>query len=36
MCLVIIRAEKGATGTITVKGESKGLKGALVKIDIGN
>jgi beta-galactosidase len=27
MCLVIVAAEKGASGTITVKGESKGLKG---------
>jgi len=28
MCLVIIKADKGASGTITVKGESEGLKGA--------
>jgi beta-galactosidase len=34
LCLVIVAAEKGASGTITVKGESKGLKTAAVKIDI--
>ncbi|OFY64085.1 MAG: hypothetical protein A2V64_12825 [Bacteroidetes bacterium RBG_13_43_22] len=34
MCLVIVAAEIGASGTITVKGESKGLKGAYCKIDI--
>jgi beta-galactosidase len=36
MCLVIVAAEKGATGTITVKGESKGLKSTAVKININN
>jgi beta-galactosidase len=34
MCLVIVAAEKGASGTITVKGESKGLKGASVAIGL--
>lgn len=34
MCLVIVAAEKGATGTITLHGESKGLKGTSVKINI--
>jgi len=34
MCLVIVAAEKGAKGSFTVKAESKGLKGASVKIDI--
>lgn len=36
MCLVIIKADMGASGTITVKGESEGLKGALVKVNIVN
>jgi beta-galactosidase len=35
MCLVIVAAEKGAKGVFTVKAESKGLKGASVKIEIG-
>ncbi|MCX6303151.1 MAG: DUF4982 domain-containing protein [Bacteroidia bacterium] len=34
MCLVIVAAEKGASGTIIVKGESKGLKSSSVKITI--
>jgi beta-galactosidase len=34
MCLVIVAAEKGGTGSFTVKAESKGLKGASVEIDI--
>lgn len=34
MCLVIVAAEKGATGTITLNGESKGLKGTSVKINV--
>ena len=34
LCLVIVAAEKGASGTITLKGESKGLKGASVPINI--
>jgi beta-galactosidase len=34
MCLVIVAAEKGATGSFTVKAESKGLKAAAVKVDI--
>ena len=36
LCLVIVAAEKGATGSFTVKAESKGLKAASVKIDIAN
>ncbi|MGB8490610.1 MAG: beta-galactosidase GalB [Bacteroidales bacterium] len=36
MCLVILKAEKGASGAFTLKAESKGLKGAAVKVDIGN
>ncbi len=32
MCLVIVAAEKGATGPIILKGESKGLKSATVTI----
>jgi beta-galactosidase len=36
MCLVIIKADKGASGTITVKGESEGLKGGLVKVKTEN
>jgi beta-galactosidase len=34
MCLVIVAADKGATGTLTVKAESKGLKTASVKINV--
>jgi beta-galactosidase len=34
LCLVIVAAEKGATGSFTVKSESKGLKAATVKVDI--
>ncbi|HUX57510.1 MAG TPA: beta-galactosidase GalB [Bacteroidales bacterium] len=34
MCLVIIKAEKGATGSFIVKANSKGLKGSAVKINI--
>jgi len=34
LCLVIVRAEKGATGSCVLKGESKGLKSASVKLDI--
>jgi hypothetical protein len=33
---VIVAAEKGATGSFTVKAESKGLKTATVKVDIAN
>ncbi len=36
MCLVIVAAEKGATGSFTVKTVSKGLKTASVKVDILN
>jgi beta-galactosidase len=36
LCLVIVKAEKGGTGSFTVKAESKGLKGAIVKVDIAN
>jgi len=34
MCLVIVAADKGATGSLTVKAESKGLKAGSVKVDI--
>ncbi|MGD0583036.1 MAG: beta-galactosidase GalB [Bacteroidales bacterium] len=34
MCLVIVKAEKGASGTFTVKAASKGLKGAEVIVGI--
>ena len=34
LCLVIVAVEKGATGSFTVKVESKGLKAATVKVDI--
>jgi beta-galactosidase len=34
MCLIIVAADKGAKGSFTVKAESKGLKGASVKVDI--
>jgi beta-galactosidase len=34
LCLVIIAADKGASGTIKLKGESKGLKGSAVTINI--
>ncbi|MGC1389634.1 MAG: beta-galactosidase GalB [Bacteroidales bacterium] len=36
LCLVIVAAEKGATGSFTVKAESKGLKASTVKVDIVN
>ena len=36
LALVIIAAEKDASGSFTVKAESKGLKGAAVKVNIGN
>jgi beta-galactosidase len=36
MCLVIVKAEKGATGSFNVNAVSKGLKGAAVTINIGN
>jgi len=36
MCLVIVAAEKGATGSFTLKAESKGLKTTSVKVDISN
>lgn len=36
LCLVIISAEKGAAGTISVTGESKGLKTGSVSIRIQN
>ena len=35
MCLVIVKADKDANGTFTVKAESKGLKGASVTVKIG-
>jgi beta-galactosidase len=34
LCLVIVAAEKGASGTITLKAESKGLKGAAISIGV--
>jgi beta-galactosidase len=34
MCLVIVAADKGATGTLTVKAESKGLKSAIANVSI--
>ncbi|MGD0341091.1 MAG: beta-galactosidase GalB [Bacteroidales bacterium] len=34
LCLVIVAADKGASGTIKLKGESKGLKGTSVTINI--
>jgi beta-galactosidase len=34
LCLVIVAAEKGAKGTISLKGESQGLKSAVCRIDI--
>ena len=36
LCLVIVAANQGATGSFTVKAESKGLKAAAVKVDISN
>jgi beta-galactosidase len=36
MCLVIVAADRGASGTLTVKAESKGLKASEVKINIAN
>jgi beta-galactosidase len=36
MCLVIVKADKGASGAFTVKAESKGLKGASVMVKIGD
>jgi beta-galactosidase len=36
MCLVIVAAEKGAIGSFTVIAESKGLKGAMVKVSIND
>jgi beta-galactosidase len=36
LCLVIVAAEKGTTGSFTVKAESKGLKAAQLKVDISN
>jgi beta-galactosidase len=34
MCLVIVAADKGATGSFTVNAGSKGLKAGAVKVDI--
>ena len=34
MCLVIVAADKGATGSLTINAESKGLKAGSVKVDI--
>jgi beta-galactosidase len=36
MCLVIVKADKGATGSFTVKAMSKGLKDAAVEIKLAN
>ncbi|MBK7627321.1 MAG: DUF4982 domain-containing protein [Bacteroidales bacterium] len=36
MCLVIVKADKGATGAFTVKAMSKGLKNAAVEIKLAN
>jgi beta-galactosidase len=36
LCLVIVKAEKGATGSFTVKAVSKGLKVAAVTVNIAN
>jgi beta-galactosidase len=34
MCLVIVKADKGATGNFTVKAASKGLKGSAVAVNV--
>jgi hypothetical protein len=34
MCLVIVRAEKGASGSFVVKAAAKGLKGTEVAVNI--
>lgn len=34
MCLVIVKAEKGATGSFIIKAASKGIKGSQAKVDI--
>lgn len=34
LCLVIVKADKGATGSFTVKADSKGLKGTAVTVGI--
>lgn len=36
MCLVIVKADKGATGSFTVKASSKGLKAGAVIISVAN
>jgi beta-galactosidase len=36
LCLVIVKADKGASGSFIVKAESKGLKGNSAVINIGN
>jgi beta-galactosidase len=36
LCLVIVKAEKGATGSFIVRGSSKGLKSASVSLNISN
>ena len=36
MCLIIVAADKGASGSFTVKAESKGLKSSSVKINLVN
>ena len=34
LCLVIVKADKGAAGSFTVKADSKGLKGAAVTVGL--
>jgi beta-galactosidase len=34
MCLIIVAADKGAAGSLTINAESKGLRSASVKVDI--
>lgn len=34
LCLVIVKAEKGATGSFVVRADSKGLKGSIVELKI--
>lgn len=36
MCLVIVKADKGATGSFTVKASSKGLREAAIRIGVAN
>jgi beta-galactosidase len=36
LCLVIVKADKGATGSFTVKAVSKGLKEAAITVNVSN